>query len=337
MKYKNVVAKKYGGPEVLQVVENELNEPSTGQVRIKVLAVSVCRPDITLRRGESLFSSTPLRIKAPFVPGYAIIGEIDALGAGVTNWAVGDRVGALLGTGGYSEEVYRRSDRLIPVSTTVDPGEAVTLILNYIVAYQVLHRSAKVNAGDKILIIGASGGIGTALLQLGQLAGLKMYGTASKNKHHFLAQYGAIPIDYHTQDFVDVIRQAEPDGLDAVFDGMSGDCIQRGLSVLKRGGVQVSFGEPANMAVLAHSLGMLVKVNLVPDGKRYKLYGTSFYNYHQKPFLEDWAELFRLLETGQIDPIIDRKFSILEAAKANELLESGEVIGNVILLAPDNI
>ena len=102
----------------------------------------------------------------------------------------------------------------------MDPAEAVTLILNYIVAYHALHRSAKVKAGDKALIIGASGGIGTALLQLGKLAGLKMYGLASKSKHHILTEYGATPIDYRAQDFVEVIRQAEPDGIDVVLDGM---------------------------------------------------------------------------------------------------------------------
>lgn len=100
------------------------------------------------------------------------------------------------------------------------------------VAYQVLHRKAKVNAGDRVLIIGASGGVGPAFLQLGKLANLKMYGIASQSKHHILTEMGAIPIDYHTQDFVEIIKRAEPDGLDAVFDGMGRDYVKRGFSVL---------------------------------------------------------------------------------------------------------
>ncbi|HLE72633.1 MAG TPA: alcohol dehydrogenase catalytic domain-containing protein, partial [Anaerolineales bacterium] len=210
MKYKSVIATRTGPPEVLQVIENDLRPPAAGEVRIKVLAASVCRPDITVRTGEALYSGTPLGQKVPFVPGYSIIGVVDALGAGVTEVAVGDRVGALTVAGGYAEYLYWKSDRLIPVPTTLDPAEAVTLILNYIVAYQAMHRSAKVKDGDKVLIIGASGGIGTALLQVGKVAGLRMYGIASKSKHNILTEYGATPIDYHTQDFVEVIRQAEP-------------------------------------------------------------------------------------------------------------------------------
>jgi NADPH:quinone reductase-like Zn-dependent oxidoreductase len=337
VKYKSVIATRFGGPEVLQVIENELRAPSAGEARIKIQAASVCRPDITVRRGESLYSGTPLGKKVPFVPGYAIIGNVDAVGEDVTEFAVGDRVGALIVTGGYSEYLYWRSDRLIPVPEALDPAEAVTLILNYIVAYQALHRSAKVKAGDKALIIGASGGIGTALLQLGRLACLNMYGIASRNKHHILTEYGATPIDYHTQDFLEVIRQAEPDGLDAVLDGMMRlEYIKGSLSLLRRGGRLVSFGEPAGLPELFRILATLLQVNLLPNGKSFKLYGTSaYFLFDKQPYLDDWAMLFRLLEEGKINPVIDRKYPILEAAKANQHLESGLVIGNVVLLAPE--
>ena len=336
MKYKSVIVTRTGPPEVLQVMENALRPPAAGEVRIKVLAASVCRPDITVRTGEALYSGTPLGQKVPFVQGYSIIGVVDALGAGVTEVAVGDRVGALTVVGGYAEYLYWKCDRLIPVPTTRDPAEAVTLILNYIVAYQAMHRSAKVKDGDKVLIIGASGGIGTALLQLGNLAGLKMYGIASKSKHNILTEYGATPIDYHTQDFVEVIRQAEPDGLDVVLDGMMRlDYIRQGLALLRRGGRLVSFGEPAGLPELFRILATFITVNLLPNGKSFKLYGTSFYFLgDKKPYLEDWATLFKLLEEGKIKPVIEKKFPILEAAQANELLESGQVTGNVVLLAP---
>jgi NADPH:quinone reductase-like Zn-dependent oxidoreductase len=272
------------------------------------------------------------------VPGYSVIGVVDAVGEGVSEVAVGDRVGALTVVGGYTEYLYWKSDRLIPVPLTLDPAEAVTLILNYIVAYQTLHRSAKVKAGDKVLIIGASGGIGTALLQLGKLANLRMYGMASKSKHHILNEYGATPIDYRTQDFVEVIRQAELEGLEAVLDGtMRMDYVRGGLSLLRRGGRLVSFGEPAGgLPALIRILATFIMVNLLPNGISLKLYGTSFYFVGDKrPFLEDWAVLFKLLEEGKIEPIIAARFPILEAAKANELLESGNVVGNIVLLAPE--
>jgi NADPH:quinone reductase-like Zn-dependent oxidoreductase len=335
--YRSVVATRTGPPEVLQVVENDLRLPAKGQVRIKVLAAAVSRPDITVRAGKSLYSGTPLGQKVPFVPGYAVIGDVDARGEGVTQVAVGDRVGVLTVVGGYTEVLFWRSDRLIPVPTTVDPAEAVTLVLNYLVAYQALHRAAKVQAGETALIIGASGGIGTALLQLGRLANLKLYGIASQGKHHVLAALGATPIDYRTQDFAQVIRQAEAQGLDVVIDGMMRlDYIQPSLALLRRGGRLVSYGEPAGLGSLARILGTLLKVKLVPHGKSFKLYGTSpYFLGNRRPFIEDWATLFELLETRQIAPVIMQRFPILEAALANALLERGEVVGHVVLVAPE--
>ena len=337
MMYRSVIAEKAGSPDVLQVVEKEFRDPAKDEVLIKVLASAVTRPDITVRQGEALYSGTPLGQKFPFVPGYAIIGDVEAVGDEVREASVEDRVGVLTVVGGYTEYLYWRSDRLIPIPKTVDPAEAVTLILNHIVAYQCLHRSAKVKEGDKILIIGASGGIGTALLQLGKVAGLELYAIASKSKHQVLLENGAVPIDYRTQDFIEFLQDTEPGGLDAVIDGMMRiDYINGGLSLLKKGGVMVSYGEPASIGALFRIIGKLASVNLMPNGLSYKLYGTStYFLFNQQPYLDDWAKLFNLLELRQIEPVIMRKFPILEAAEANEFLESGEVVGNVVLVAPE--
>lgn len=330
MKYKTVVVTQKGGPEVLQVVENELREPSAREARIKAQAVPVCLPDVTARYGQ-----TPFAAKYPFVVGYAVIGTVDAIGKEVANVAVGDRVAALIAFGGYAEYVYWNADRLIPVPVSVDAAKAAPLILNYIVAYHTLHWSAKVKAGDKALIIGASGGIGTALLQLGKLAGLKMYGIASQSKHHILTEYGATPIDYRTQDFVEVIRRAEPEGLDFVFDGMAGSYFERGYSLLRRGGKLVGYGNPLSLPRTLKILGQTLLFNLLPDGKSAAYYSTGLSHLYWDRFLKDWAALFKLLAEGKIDPVIAGRFPILEAAKANALLESGQVIGNIVLLAPE--
>jgi len=334
MKYKSVVVTRRGGPEALQVIydfhENDLGAPSAGETRVKVLATCVCRPDVQARYGH-----TPIAPKVPFVPGYAIVGDVDAIGEGVTNAAVGDRVAALTVSGGYAEYIYLGEERLVPVPTDLDPAEAVTLVLNYVVAYQVMHRSARVESGDKVLIVGASGGVGTAFLQLGELARLSMYGIASGRKRHVLIEYGATPIDYQTQDFVEVIRQAEPGGLDAIFDGMGGDYLDRGFPLLRRGGTFVEYGNPLSFSGLVLLLGKLILFNALPNGKSLKLYGTTTSKFGRRPFLEDWATLFKLLGEGKIRPIIVEKFPILEAAQANALLESGQVVGNVVLLAPE--
>jgi NADPH:quinone reductase-like Zn-dependent oxidoreductase len=337
MRYKSVVVTKRGGPEALQVVENDLCPPSTGQARIKILATPVCGPDIQHRYGQ-----TPIAPKLPFVPGYAVIGVVDALGdpeqrggGGGADFAVGDRVAALTIFGGYAEYIYLDEGDLIPVPEPLDPAEAATLILNYIVAYQTLHRSARVEAGDRVLIIGASGGVGTALLDLGKLANLRMYGIASKSKHHVLLEYGAVPIDYQTQDFVEVIRQAEPEGLDAVFDGMVWGYLNRGFSLLRRGGSWVQYGNPLSFSGLLRLLSKLVLLNLLPNGRSLKLYGTTTSKFGRDRYLKDWAALFKLLQEGEIKPVIMEKLPILEAARANALLESGQVIGNVVLVAPE--
>ena len=336
--YRSVMATRHGQADVLQVVENDLRPPEAGEVRIKVLAASVSGPDVAHRTGDTLYTGTPMaKNKPPFVPGYSIIGDVDAVGTDVENVAVGDRVGVLTIVGGYSEYLYWSSNWLIPVPESVDPVDAVTLILNYIVAYQALHRTAKVKAGEIMLIVGASGGIGTALLQLGQLADLKMYGLASERKHRVLCDYGAIPIDYHAQHFAEVLRQAEPDGIDIVMDGMSRMAIIRnGLSLLRHGGRVVSFGDPRHLLVLLQMLMTMVTVNLLPNNKSFKLYGTSRYVLGDKqPFLNDWTTLFGMLESGKIKPVITDVLPILEAAEANRLLESGCVTGNVVLAAPE--
>jgi NADPH:quinone reductase-like Zn-dependent oxidoreductase len=330
MHYKSVIVAKRGGPDVLQVVENELRPPTPGDALIKVLATPVCLPDVQARYGQ-----TPIAPKVPFAPGYAIIGVVDAVGDGVAGPVVGDRVAALTVLGGYAEYIYLSAKDLIPVPGALEPAEAVTLILNYIVAYQTLHRSAKVEPGDKVLIIGASGGVGTALLQLGKLAQVSMYGIASKSKHGIVTDHGATPIDYHTQDFVKVIRQAEPGGLDAVFDGMVWGYVDRGFSLLRRGGTWVQNGNPLSFSGLLRLLAKLIWLNLLPNGRSLKLYGTSTSKFGRQRYLEDWATLFQLLEDGMIEPVIAERYPILEAAQANALLESGRVTGNVVLLAPE--
>jgi NADPH:quinone reductase-like Zn-dependent oxidoreductase len=312
------------------VVENELREPRSGEARVRILATGVGRTDVIMRRGFY-----PYAPKIPFAPGYEIVGVVDAIGAGVARVAVGDRVAALTVYGGYAEYIYVDADHLVPMPAALDPAEAVTLILNYVTAYQMLHRSAKVKPGDRVLITGASGGVGTALLQLGQLAKLTMYGTASLRNFDLLIEAGAQPIDYHTQDFVKVIRAAESAGLDVVFEGVGGNTIRRGFSVLRRGGMLVAYGN-SGFTKLLIDLAQLQGLSLLPNGKSGTFYGISaLYRKDRGPFMTDLPILFDLLGAGKLKPRIGAKFPLLEAAQANILLESGTVSGKIVLLAPE--
>lgn len=328
MKYRSIVVTRRGAPDVIQIVENDLRPPFEGEARVRVLATPVCQDDIAIRLGNRPFLKEP-----PYVPGYAFVGVVDAVGENVAGVKVGERVAALTQYNSHAEFIYWDADELSPVPKSLDPAEAVTLILNYLVAYQILHRVAKVKAGDKALLIGASGGVGTAFLQLSRLAGLKLYGLASPRKHHILIEYHATPIDYHTQDFVEVLQLTEPDGIDYVFNGMADEYFERGLAVLRRGGVLVSYGAPQSFGSFLRFLVKFIVYNLLPNGKSIKGYGT--HRLGVDLFKEDWAALFKLLEEGKIKPVIAEKYHLLKAVKAYELLESGQVAGNLVLMVPE--
>jgi NADPH:quinone reductase-like Zn-dependent oxidoreductase len=328
MLYKSVEVTKRGGPEALRIVQNELRPPATGEIRVRILATPVCRDDVAARVGNR-----PFLPKIPFVPGYSTLGVVDALGQGVNRFGVGERVAALTQFGGYSEYIYLDEKQAVRVPDDLDPAEAAVLILNYLVAYQTLHRVAAVSAGDSALIIGASGGVGTALLQLGRIADLEMYGLASRSKHAALSDLGATLIDYRAEDFVEVIRQAHPEGIDFVFNGMGEEYISRGMAVLRRGGVLIHYGGPESFSSFLLLVAKLILYNVWPNGKTIKGYGT--HRLGVELFEPDWTTLFKLLSERKIRPVIAATFPLLEAAKANAMLEKGQVAGNIVLLAPE--
>src|SRR6266700_5667447 len=208
---KSVVISRIGGPEVLQLVDRDLPDPKSGEVRVKVLTTGVAYADVLMRYG--LYYGVP---PLPYAPGYDIVGVIENVGSDVSRFKIGDTVAALTVTGGYSQFIVLPETELVSVPLGLDPAEAVSLVLNYTTAYQMLHRIAKVQKGSRVLIHGAAGGVGTAALELGRLAGLEMYGTASHGKHEMVRALGGKPIDYKNEDFVSVVRQATGEGVDVV-------------------------------------------------------------------------------------------------------------------------
>lgn len=330
MHYKSITVTERGSTDVMKVIKHELRDPKPGEARIRILATHVCQDDIEVRKGNRPFAAKP-----PFIPGYSIIGVVDEIGEGVHDVEVGDKVAALVNFGGYAEFIYWPANELAHVPGSVDPAQAIPLILNYLVAYQILYRVAKVKQGDVVLINGASGGVGTAFLQLGKLSGLKMYGTASKAKHDTLRQYGAIPIDYRGQDFVQVLMEAEPQGIDFAFNGMAEDMVERCLAVLGRGGMLVHYGGPTSTWGLFVFICKFLLYKLLPNGKKLAGYGT--HRGANETFKEDWAKLFALLEADKIKPVIAAHMPIMDAIKANQMLEGGQVTGNIVLLAPESV
>jgi NADPH:quinone reductase-like Zn-dependent oxidoreductase len=328
----SVVITAEGGPEVLKLVEDDLPTPAPGQVRVQNLASGVAYADVLMRHG--LYPKAP---PFPFAPGYDIIGDIDALGPGVTQFSLGQRVAALTMVGGYAQYTLVPAAHLVPVPDQLDPAEAVSLVLNYVTAYQMLHRIANLREGHRLLIHGAAGGVGTAALQLGKICGLIMFGTASKPKHELVSSLGATPIDYRSENFVERIAQLAPGGVDCVLDPIGGKNWLSSYRCLRSGGSLACYG--ASSAVvegkLSAGLGFatLALLKLIPGGKRAFWYNiTTLRDSHPEWFREDLSKLFNLLATRKIQPVIAAKLPLREAARANEMLEKAQVSGKIVLL-----
>ena len=344
MKHTRIIVTHYGGPDALQVLEEERPEPKDGEVRVRVLAAGVSLPDIMAREG--VHPETP---PAPYTPGWDVVGEVDRLGNGVTGIELGQIVAAMPIHGAYAAFLCLPQREVVPVPSGMDAAEAVSLILNYVTAYQMLHRSAKVKPGQRVLFHGASGGVGTALLQLGRLAELEMYGTCSSRGARAVSDLGGIPIDYQHQDFVEEIRRLTSEGVDAVFDPIGGAHLWHSREALRRSGRVVGYGNTTSLR--GEGLGS------DRTGRRNRLHGIPIYALYiaggwllpgrkrivpysiqtlkrLKPawFRQDLIALLDLLQQQKIKPLIAQRFPLAEARRAQELLGKGGVIGKIVLV-----
>jgi NADPH2:quinone reductase len=327
--YRAVMLTKKGGPEVLQIVELPIEPPGSGQLRVRVRAAGVGSTDLIMLAGKYRYAP-----KIPFVPGYEVVGVIEAIGAGVTGFEVGQRVAALTVYGGFAELLVREAEHFLPVPDSVSDRDAAAVILNYVTAWHMIHRVAKVRHGQTALVTGAAGGVGTAALQLLRLAGVKTYGAASAPKHHTLRSLGATPIDYRAGSIDRLTRALEPKGLNYVFDAVGGANIGPCIGALRRGGTLVGFGFMGAPGMLSQ-LAMLANIFLGARlrGRVGKFYGiTMLYRKDPKPLREDLPKIFALLAEKKFDPLVSRTFPLLEARQALELLVGGAVEGKIVLV-----
>ena len=345
MKHTRVIVTHYGGPEALRVVEEERPEPKAGEVRVRVLAAGVSLPDVMAREG--IHPETP---RVPFTPGWDFVGVVDGLGDGVSGIEPGQVVAAMPIHGAWAEFVCLPHQELAPVPSGLDPAEAVSLVLNCVTAYQMLHRSAGVKPGQRALIHGAAGGVGTALLQLGRLAGLEMYGTCSSRGASTVTDLGGTPIDYQHQDFVQEIRRLTGEGVDVVFDGIGGRHIWRSRRALRRGGRVVAYGLTASLSGGRSASGRsggrqrfrriavfgwyIAGGWLAPGRKRVVPYSIqTLKRLRPALFRQDLTTLLDLLRQQEIKPLVAQRFPLGEARQAQELLGKGGVTGKIVLVA----
>jgi NADPH2:quinone reductase len=344
VKHTRIIVSHYGGPDKLRVVDEEYPEPKDGEVRVRVLAAGVSLPDVMMREG--IHPETP---PLPFTPGWDLVGVVDRIGSGASGIEPGQIVAALPISGAYAEFVCLSQSELVPVPSGLDPAEAVSLVLNYVTAYQMMHRSAKVGPRQRALIHGAAGGVGSALLQLGRIAQLEMYGTCSSRGASTVSSLGGIPIDYEQQDFVKEIHRLTGEGVDVVFDGMGGTHMWRSREALRRGGKVVIYGLTGSLRggrlASGHSgrrnrlHGMPIFVLyivggwILPGRKRMVPYSIQWLK-RLRPewFRQDLITLLGLLQQHKIKPLIAQRLPLAEARQAHESLGKGGVTGKIVLV-----
>jgi putative PIG3 family NAD(P)H quinone oxidoreductase len=315
-----------GGPEVLQACRQPVPKPGPDEVLIRVHAAGVNRPDIMQRQG--LYPPPP---GASDIPGLEIAGTVAGIGEGVTDLKAGDAVCALVTGGGYAQWCLAAAPLCLPIPRGLDFAQAAALPETFFTVWTNLFdfNRGRLQAGESLFVHGGTSGIGVAAIQLAREFGASVYATAgSVAKCDFCASLGATAINYREQDFVAAIKAATAGlGVDVVLDMVGGDYLPRNLSCLKQDGrlVQIAFQN-----------GAKTEINLAPIMfKRLTLTGSTL----RPRSVAEKAQIARalreqvwpLLESGRVRPVIHAVLPLAEAATAHRLLESGSVIGKIIL------
>jgi NADPH:quinone reductase len=325
---------RFGDAEGLEVVDAPLPTAGRGEMRVRVLASSLNYTEVLIRR--HLYPQT-MRLRPPFVMGYDVVGEIDQIGDGVRNFQIGDRVADMTVVGSNADYRTLRADDVARVPVGVDAAEAATLILSWMTAYQLLHRAARVHQGQRVLVHGAAGAVGQALLVLGKLAGLELWGTARGEHLALVQKLGATPIDYQREDVTRIL----PGGFDLIVDGVGEDGYRRSYAALKPGGLLCAIGFSASVQAQRRMLPILLEIarlylwRLLPGGKRARFYSVNAMRArHPAWFKEDLERLLGLLATGAIRPQVAERISFDQVAEAHRRLEAGG-LGGKLVLCPD--
>lgn len=336
---KRVVIDHFGGPEVVRVAEDEEPLPAEGQARVRVLASGVSLSDAQMRAGTYLGGPKP-----PFTPGYELVGVIDQLGPGCSRLRVGDRVGVLTQWGANAELVCVPEKYAVAVPEELDPAEVVSLVFTYMTAYQMLHRAAQAKSGESLLVHGAAGRVGTAVLELAALAGLRVYGTASAGDRAAVERLGGVAIDYRNEDFLTRVRDLTGDGVDIALDPFGGAVALRSFRVLRPGGRLVIYGRQNTIAdgrknwpaVFEWYTGTAAVAlwGLLSPRRRVLAYRVQKLRiHHQDWFQEDFSALLELLRADKIHPLVAERLPLTEARRAHEMLDRTAATGKLVLVS----
>ena len=326
-------------PHELRVETFPVVDPAAGQLLVEVEATGVSYAEQSMRRGR--YFGQPA---FPFVPGYDLIGRVLRVGPGENENLIGARVATITKTGGWASHVIVQSRDTVVVPESIRPDEAETVVVNGVTAWQMLHRSARVQSGQTILVHGANGGVGGILIQLAQHENIRVIGGASPRHHDALRAAGVEPVDYNDPHFADRVRELAPNGVAAVFDNIGGEMARTSWSLVTPGGTLVCYSiiaeasKPGNLFfAFLRALGQLMLWNALPNGKRANFYDL-WAGHKNRParfraHLEnDLGRVFALLADGTITANIAARFPLEEAGTALALAESRTLNGKVILI-----
>jgi NADPH:quinone reductase len=355
---KRVVVDHFGGPEVVRVIDDLVPRPGPGEVRVRVLVAGVSYTDAMLRAGSYLGVPKP-----PFTPGYELVGIVEELGQGCSRLRVGDRVGTLTVWGADAERVCVPEANAVEVPDDLDPAEVMSLVFTHMTAYQLLHRTARVKSGERLLVHGAAGRVGTAVLELGAVAGLRMYGTASKRDRAAVERLGTTFIDYRGEDFLTRVRDlTDGQGVDVVLDGFGGGLSLRSFRALGTGGRLVVYGHSGTVAhgrrswrgwskwyATTATVGLwglfspgrqvlVYRIQKLREGHQWfpvaarKALPVGGGPRNPEWFREDFGALLALLRDEKINPVVAERLPLSDARRAHELLESSAAKGKLVLV-----
>ncbi|MEU7479456.1 medium chain dehydrogenase/reductase family protein [Lentzea sp. NPDC042327] len=327
-------------PDGLHVRVRDLPAPGAGQAVVRMEATGVSFAEQQMRLGK--YYDQPA---FPFVPGYDVVGTVVATGPGVDPLMKGRRYAAVTKVGGWASHLTVAAADLVPVPDGIDSAAAETVLVNGVTAWQMLYRTARVERGGTIVVLGANGGVGSTLVQLAKHAGIRVIGTASARHHDAVRELGAAEVvDYRDPEVYDRIRALAPGGVDAVFDHVGGAGLAESWKLLRRGGALVNYGSAATkdepgsgMVPVLKLFARLLVWNALPNGKR-----AGFYNFwagkrfrtaaFRARLSEDLTQVLRLVGSGALTPQIAARVPLTDAAAALALAESRTVLGKVVIV-----
>lgn len=326
-----VMLQRFGGADGLAIVEQPVPDPGRGEVLVKVLAASVQFTDVILRKGQY----PDLKDKPPLVLGYDLVGEVVKIGPGGSALSLGQRVADLTMTGSYAQYRILEADRVAPVDAALDPGEVTSLVLSWMIGYQLLHRDAHVQKGQRLLVIGAAGAVGQALVVLGGLAGCEVWGAARAGHAALVRALGARHVDSDQANFAKVL----PGGFDAVFDGIGEQGFSRAWRAVGPRGHLSAYGFSAGvqrnvpLALVGVWLTRLWLWNWFSGARSTSFVSiTALRKRHPDWFVADLGVLVGMLARNAIRPRVAERIGLAGVADAHVRLERGGLEGKIVLL-----